>query len=259
MSEKNDSNWDDLARQFGFEPAKDEKEDPGVAEEIVKSANDEVTPVPETETPAETICEPSETEVPVVEPPVVSGESVTEMQASDSNGEIETVEFDVQDLNDDEEDRPRRRRKQRRRRRAVIEELREELEREKEEETVEPVESAEETENRVPENREDEAGSVPRREPEKRRRRRKSNIREEQPQPAESQERVSKNQRRRKRRFDEPEKTGSESSSERDRESKPERKFPTWEEAIHPVVEANIKRVSKPQRKKRPPRRSRED
>ncbi|MEE2640449.1 MAG: hypothetical protein VX768_07465 [Planctomycetota bacterium] len=182
---------------------------------------------------------------------------------------IETVEFDLQDL-EDEDDRPRRRRKKRRRRRAVIEELREELEREKEEEATDTVEETTEDEVEKP---------VVKKEPERRRRRRKerSATREENSgkvrEPADREDRaeddtdekVSKNQKRRKKREDsgDADRSDSRSRNRRDNareesadgEAKPERKFPTWEEAIMPVVEANMSRTRKPQRKRRPRRR----
>lgn len=216
-------------------------------------------------------------EEPDVAKPDVSTKAIDSGEKTEEDTGVESVEFDIQDLSDEGDDRPRRRRTTRRRRRAVIEELKEELEREKGEETdEEPVVEAEV--EVVEKDEEDESpkrsrGNRRRRSPRTRRDPDVEANREESPVEdsvdedsvvEDDEPKVSKNRRRRSKR--ENESTPSDGNVDRnsnrnDREDgapRPERRFPTWEEAISPVVDANIERTSKPQRKRRAPRR-RED
>lgn len=222
-------------------------------------------------------------------PETEDSDELTEVRASTSEtfgsepvaeDGVETIEFELQDLTDEDDDRPRRRRKQRRRRRAVIEELREELEREKEQETIddEPVVAEDEPDPGVAAESEKSSGRRPRRRREREDsgdRRRKADgesdrgkrpARDESPLFADEvdaesdedetpseREPVSKNRRRRRKRERDEDTVDAGGENGQD-ESRAERKFPTWEEAIMPLIEANMERTEKPQRRRRPRR-----
>ena len=242
-----DDHWGSLAETFGLEEESTSK----ASTKSEKSVTEKAAPQKDVKTQARERNESNGRD---------ADETVSEPTSEIGTDGIETIEFDVQDLSDEEDDRPRRRRKKRRRRRAVIEELKEELEREKEAETVDAVE----------EENEPQAAKEPAPEPARPKSRRRRRRRErddsddvesrEEREPAEkdeedeSESKVSKNQRRRKKRTRAEDSDRGEDENADRSEAKPDRKFPTWEEAISPVVDSNIERASKPKRKKRPRR-----